>query len=69
METVPVCACVILEVLALGSIAALTPVGVQFAGVKHLCVISGTELCSKYTMKPDHSVDLLRLESTRELLI
>lgn len=53
METVPGCAGVLLEVLALGSVAALTPVGVQFAGVKHLCVVSGTELCSKYTTKPD----------------
>lgn len=52
METVPVCAGALLEVLALGSIAALTPVGVQFAGVKHLSVISGPQLCTKHTMKP-----------------
>lgn len=61
MESVPVCAGVLLEVLALCSVAALTPVGVQFAWVKHLCVISGTQLCTKHTMKPNQSVDLFTL--------
>lgn len=56
---VSVCAGVLLEVPALGSIAALTPVGVQFAGVKHLCIVSGTKLCTKDTKKPDYSVNLL----------
>lgn len=43
-----VCASVSLEVIALGPVAALTSVWVQFTGVKRLAVISVSQFCNKY---------------------
>lgn len=58
-ESVPVRAGVLLEVVALGPVAALTPVGVQFAGVKHLSVIGGSQLCTKHTKQNPTRSNLL----------
>lgn len=71
METVPVCAGVLLEVIALSPVAALTPVGVQFAGVKDLSVISGSQLCAKHTKQnpTTQSASSVSFQSELELLL